>query len=171
MCFKKCHPLAIFLKPKIHRVTLPSFFVTPWGDKFEDIPWYRWVGCVTGNGDHGNLLVLWMCPLEPFDASFSTWRREICPELNPSLQVVHIRPESVGAKMSDGHFWNFLICLFQTCITKSRERKGLMKSTKDFWSKKHFDNASQYSDHWLISRTHHARGKQAKRLGCRLLYS
>ena len=48
---------------------------------------------------------------------------------------------------------------FQNCITKSRERKGLMKSTKDFWSKKQFDNASQYSDHWLISRTQHAKGK------------
>lgn len=51
--------------------------------------------------------------------------------------------------------------LFQNCISKSRERKGLMKSTKEFWSKKHFDgnSGSQYSDHWLISRTHHARGK------------
>ena len=58
-----------------------------------------------------------------------------------------------------------LFFLFQTCITKSRERKGLMKSTKDFWSKKQFDNASQYSDHWLISRTHHARGKQALHSG------
>ena len=57
------------------------------------------------------------------------------------------------------------VFLFQTCITKSRERKGLMKSTKDFWSKKQFDNASQYSDHWLISRTHHARGKQAHHSG------
>ena len=62
--------------------------------------------------------------------------------------------------------------LFQNCITKSRERRGLMKSTKEFWSKKGFDkatsnglvNSGPHSDHWLISRNRHTKGKQKKRV-------
>ena len=60
---------------------------------------------------------------------------------------------------------------FQNCITKSRERRGLMKSTKEFWSKKGFDkatsngvNSGPHSDHWLISRNRHTKGKQKKRV-------
>ena len=79
---------------------------------------------------------------------------------------LHIRTESVGAKMSRGHLVGVLFrfsskSIFQTCITQSRERRGLMKSTKEFWSKKQFDKSSHYSD-WLISRTHHSKGRKSK---------
>ena len=70
-------------------------------------------------------------------------------------------------------FFFLTVCyLFQNCITKSRERRGLMKSTKEFWSKKGFDkatsnglvNSGPHSDHWLISRNRHTKGKQKKRV-------
>lgn len=47
------------------------------------------------------------------------------------------------------------------CVTQCKERRGLMKSTKEFWSKKQFDSASAVNlsstsnigdHHWLISR-------------------
>ena len=55
-------------------------------------------------------------------------------------------------------FSNTNFYVLQTCITQSRERRGLMKSTKEFWSKKQFDKSSHYSD-WLISRNHHSKGR------------
>ena len=58
-------------------------------------------------------------------------------------------------------FSNTNFYVLQTCITQSRERRGLMKSTKEFWSKKQFDKSSHYSD-WLISRTHHSKGRKSK---------
>ena len=58
-------------------------------------------------------------------------------------------------------FSNTNFYVLQTCITQSRERRGLMKSTKEFWSKKQFDKSSHYSD-WLISRTHHSKGRKNK---------
>ena len=37
---------------------------------------------------------------------------------------------------------------FQTCVTHCKEKRGLMKSTKEFWSKKQFTDSSSM-EQWM----------------------
>ena len=51
-------------------------------------------------------------------------------------------------------FWFTMINkynFFQTCTAKSKERLGIMKSSKDFWSKKQFTDSSSM-EQWITAR-------------------
>lgn len=45
------------------------------------------------------------------------------------------------------------------CVEGCRERKGMMKSTKEFWSKRQFTDSSSM-EQWLLSRQTRATGEQ-----------
>jgi hypothetical protein len=54
-----------------------------------------------------------------------------------------------------------LFLSLQECVSSSRERRSMMKSTKEFWSKKQFTDASSM-EQWVAGR---ARPQQSARTG------